>query len=252
MKLNESDIFTLAIAEKVLSQYKNNPFRKNIESFYNKIYYLYNDSINLYLNDLDEIITFKIGNAREIREEIFEKLKTAIKEFKTIECIYTTGYSGKTTKKILDPYHIINDKGEWYLLAYCHTDKFVKSFTISRFRKVELTKNEFDIRKDFDIKKYFENSFGIFETKNIYNVKLYFDKEYSRYIKEKVWHKSQKLKENKDGSIILEMKVNSLVEVRFWILSWGSSCKVMAPKRLRNEVEDEVKEMLKNYEDKKN
>lgn len=250
LTLNETDLHTLALIQQAVAQYKS-PIRKEIDNLFNKLYYLYGDRLNIQLRDIENVISFKIGSSRIVNDEIFEKLKTAVKEFITVDTSYISGHSGRLSRRLLDPYHIINDKGEWYLAAFCHKDNFIKLFSINRFRQVVLTKKEFEHHKDFDIKKYFENSFGIFESKNIYNVKIYFNEDTGRYIKEKVWHKSQRIKENRDGSIILAMKVNSLEEVRYWILTWGSSCKVLSPKKLRNEMTIEVNKMLKNYSDSK-
>lgn len=247
LKLNNKDIFALAVADKVLSQYGEIPFTKDIESLYRKLFYLYDGRMTQYTDDLDETISFRLGDSRQIDLKIFDELKNAIKEFKTVDSVYLSGRSGKLLKGFVDPYHIMNNRGEWYLVGYSHTNKLVKVFAVSRFKKVEIINKEFTIIQDFNKKKFFENSFNIFETKNIYKVKLHFHKEYAGYITEKTWHKSQKIKEKPDGSIICEMRINDLTEIKYWILSWGMGCTVIGPKKLRDEIEEEVREMLKNY-----
>lgn len=247
LNLNESDLYTLALMQKALKQYSI-PFKKDISSLYNKLYYLYNDRINIHLRDIDDVISFKIGNSRQIDVGIFNVLKTAVRDFISIDTVYTAGHSGKLSNRLLDPYQIINEKGEWYLVAYCHSDKDIKTFSVSRFKNAELTGNKFEIKEDFDVNIYFENSFGIFESDKIYSVKLFFDKSAARYIREKIWHRSQKIKENPDGSLEIILKVNSLQEVKFWILTWGRGCKVLAPKKLKNDLKQELVSALKNYE----
>lgn len=247
LSLNESDLYTLALMQKALAQI-NNPFGKEINSLYNKLYYLYNDRIGIHLRDIDDVISFRIRSSRNIDMKIFEDLKSAVKNYISIDSHYMAGYSGKLSHRMLDPYQIINEKGEWYLVAFCHTDKDIKTFSINRFRKIEITGNKFERKKDFNINNYFENSFGIFESDKIFTVKLYFDKDAARYVKEKIWHKSQKVKVNPDGSIILIMKVNSLIEMKFWALSWGKGCKVLAPKKLKENLKEELLKALDNYD----
>ncbi|MBP9095997.1 MAG: WYL domain-containing protein [Ignavibacteria bacterium] len=247
LSLNESDLYTLALMQKALKQYSL-PFKKDITGLYNKLYYLYNDRINIHLRDIDDVISFKIGNSRKIDVDIFNNLKSAVKDLVSVDAVYTAGHSGKLSHRRLDPYQIINEKGEWYLVAYCHSDRSIKTFSVSRFKSADLTDAKFDIKKDFDVNGYFENSFGIFESDKVYNVKLYFEDFAARYVREKIWHRSQKIRQNPDGSLVIEMKVNSLQEVKFWILTWGKGCKVLAPKKLKDDLKQELASALKNYE----
>lgn len=246
LSLNEKDLYTLALMQKALDQ-TSGPFKKDISGLYNKLYYLYSDRIGIHLSDIDDVISFRIRSSRNIDQKIFEDLKYSAKNYTSVNSYYLTGYTGKLSQRLLDPYQIINEKGEWYLVAYCHKDKDIRTFSISRFKKTETTINRFERKKNFNVNKYFENSFGIFESDKIFSVKLYFDKDAARYVKEKVWHSSQKLKEFPDGSIILTMKLNSLVEVKFWVLSWGKSCKALAPKKLKESLKEELMKALINY-----
>jgi hypothetical protein len=50
------------------------------------------------------------------------------------------------------------------------------------------------------------------------------------YIKEKIWHESQKIEQQNDGSIIFEPEVAGTEEIKFWIMSWGASVLVLEPK----------------------
>ncbi len=246
LSLNEKDLYTLALMQKALDQ-NSGPFRKDITGLYNKLYYLYSDRIGFHLSDIDDVISFRIRGSRNIDQKIFEDLKSSAKNYTSVNSFYLTGYTGKLSERLLDPYQIINEKGEWYLVAYCHKDKDIRTFSVSRFKKTEPTEIKFERKKNFNVNKYFENSFGIFESDEIYNVKLYFNKDAARYIKEKIWHRSQKLKENPDGSLIMIMKLNSLVEVKFWALSWGKSCKALAPKKLKESLKEELMNALDNY-----
>ena len=246
LNLNESDLYALALMQKALNHYTV-PFKKDITGLYNKLYYLYHDRINIHLRDIDDVISFKIGSSRNIDVEIFENLKKAVKDYISVDAVYTAGHSGKISHRLLDPYQIINERGEWYLVAYCHSEKDIKTFSISRFKKAVLTKDKFEIKKNFDVNIYFENSFGIFESDKIYSVKLYFDEQAARYIREKIWHRSQKIKENPDGSLVISMKVNSLEEVKFWIMTWGKGCTVITPKKLKDDIKNEFINALKNY-----
>jgi predicted DNA-binding transcriptional regulator YafY len=68
------------------------------------------------------------------------------------------------------------------------------------------------------------------------------------YIKEKIWHESQEIHPQDDGSILFEAEVAGTDEVKFWIMSWGSHALVLEPESLRNEMKAEAKRVIGNYE----
>jgi len=58
---------------------------------------------------------------------------------------------------------------------------------------------------------------------------------------------TQIITENEDGSIDLEITVNSLHEIAAWIVSRGEGVKVIEPIGLKNEVIKIAQSCLKNY-----
>ena len=60
------------------------------------------------------------------------------------------------------------------------------------------------------------------------------------YIKEKIWHESQKLETQEDCSVIFEAEVAGTDEIKFWIMSWRSHALVLEPESLRSEIKAEA------------
>ena len=71
-------------------------------------------------------------------------------------------------------------------------------------------------------------SFGVFQGEPV-NIKIWFSPDVAGYIKEKIWHESQKIEQQNDGSIIFEAEVAGTEEIKFWIMSWGASALVLEP-----------------------
>jgi len=78
-------------------------------------------------------------------------------------------------------------------------------------------------------------------------VKVWFDSDVAGYIKEKIWHESQKIEQRDDGSIIFEAEVAGTDEIKFWIMNWGSKAEVLEPESLRDEILRETEVMLERY-----
>lgn len=91
-----------------------------------------------------------------------------------------------------------------------------------------------------------QTSFGVFHGKP-QKVRIRFAAEVAGYIREKTWHKTQKIKLQNDGSIIFEARVAGTDEIKFWLMSWGSKAEVLSPANLRDEMLSEAEAMLQNY-----
>jgi predicted DNA-binding transcriptional regulator YafY len=247
IKIDSSDLLALAVTEKVLEQYKSSPYAKYFKKFYEKLSYLFDEKISIDARDLDRIMSFQIGPVRNVNENVMDKITIALRESRQIWIKYRTGHSGVVSGREIDTYHLRNHQGDWYIIAYCHKAKEIKIFAVSRILEIKLTNRHFDIPADFNIDNYFKYSFGIFESKEIYDVKLKIMNESARYIKERQWIKSQRIAELKDGSIILEFRVNNLTEIMKWVLAMGKDCKVIEPKELKKVIINQLKETLNNY-----
>jgi predicted DNA-binding transcriptional regulator YafY len=70
----------------------------------------------------------------------------------------------------------------------------------------------------------------------------------ARYIREKTWHPTQRLDNQPDGGVVLTLRVNHLLEVKRWALSWASDCEVLGPEELRRLVREELSLLLGRYQ----
>lgn len=248
LDVDASDFLAIAVTEKVLEQYKNSPYSKYFKSFYKKIANIYEGKLSVNIADIDKILSFYIGPVRYVSEEVMEITERGLRENIRCKMIYATGWSGTVSERQIDVYHMKNHYGDWYIIGHCHKANQVKVFAMSRIKEIKLTNQHFDVPDTFNVENYFADSFGIFESKKIYNVKMKIMNDSVRYIKEKKRHSSEKIIEQKDGSVILEYKVNDLTELFMWALSLGKDCEVMQPKELREQIINEINSTLKNYE----
>lgn len=70
------------------------------------------------------------------------------------------------------------------------------------------------------------------------------------FIRERVLSQGQwgTIAEEESESFIYEITVNGITEIKPWIRSFGSSCEVLEPQRLRKEFRQEWKELQAYYE----
>ena len=145
------------------------------------------------------------------------------------------------------PYHLGCLEQQWYLFAEDLERRQLRTFALPRMRKVRLTSKGFRRPADFSIAQVLSGSFGVHSAGKKQRIQIRFDPFSARLVAERKWHQSQRVREEADGSIILELQLGGLEEVERWILSWGKHARVLAPKELATRVRDEATAMAKLY-----
>jgi predicted DNA-binding transcriptional regulator YafY len=81
----------------------------------------------------------------------------------------------------------------------------------------------------------------------LYTVKVRISPDWARWVGEKIWHESQKVKRNGDGSLELAFRVAGLDEIKRWILSFGPEAAVLEPEKLREMIRKDLSKTLNEY-----
>ena len=116
--------------------------------------------------------------------------------------------------------------------------KAVRTFAIDRIAAVSLEKQTFTPRQEIGA-EVFANSLGV-NTGPAARVEIGFDARVAPYVKARVWHTSQEVRENGDGGIVLSMNVCHDWALRSWILSWGPFARVLTPGSLAADVRTDL------------
>lgn len=67
-------------------------------------------------------------------------------------------------------------------------------------------------------------------------MKIRFSPEVAGYFRGKIWHDSQKLKPQEDGTLIFEAVMAGTQEIKYGILGWGSQAEALEPESLKEEI----------------
>jgi proteasome accessory factor B len=244
MQITEGEIFALVVAEKALQQYRGTSFEKPLLSAIKKMEQALPDTISLNLSDIEHTISFRTRAEQILDLKIFDALAQATAHRKQIELTYRKAGSREPEKRLLDPYHLANINGEWYLFAYDHERRDIRTFVPARVQAVKLTGKTFERPQKFSLDKRLRGSFGVHSGEGEYKVVIRFSARVADYVREKKWHESQELRERKDGGVELSLKLSGLSEVERWILSWGGEAVVLQPKELVAAVKRSAEKIL--------
>ena len=248
LQISEGELFALLVAEKAMQQYRGTSFEKPLVSALKKMSESLPDTVSITFSEWDDSISFRTSAEPIQNLEVFDELARATAKRDQLRLTYRKP-GGKTGEhRVIDPYHLANVNGEWFLFGYCHLRKDIRTFVPARMLKIEKTGHTFKRSAAFSLQKQLRDSFGVHSGKGEHRVIVRFTEEVADYIREKKWHPSQRLRELKNGQVELQLTLSSLLEVRRWILSWGRNACVISPPELKNDILQEAKGITKAYQ----
>jgi proteasome accessory factor B len=244
LQLTEGELVALLVAEKALQQYRGTTFEKPLLSAIKKMEQSLPDTISVNLADVDQTISFRTRAEPILDLATFDTLAKATARHQQLEIVYRKAGQREGTRRVIDPYHLANINGEWFLFAYDHLRGDVRTFAPARILEIKRTGRDFQRSQKFSLEQRLRDSFGVQSGEGEYDVVLRFDAAAADYIREKKWHPSQELKELKDGAVELRLRLSSLDEVARWVLTWAGNAKVVRPRELIEKVRSAAQRLL--------
>lgn len=247
-QITEGELFALIVAEKALQQYRGTSFEKPLLSAIKKMEQGLPDTISLNLADVEQTISFRTTAEPILNLGVFDVLAKATAARRQLELVYRKPGQSAPERRVVDPYHFANINGEWFLFAFDHGRRDVRTFAPARISEVRETGKSFARPQKFSLEKRLRDSFGVHSAEGEFEVCLRFDASIADYIREKRWHASQKSVDMEDGGLELRMKLSSLVEVERWVLAWAGRAVVVSPPELAASVRAGARLLAERHE----
>src|SRR3954452_11629313 len=247
IEVSEGEITALLVAQKALAQYKGTPFERPLQSAFRKLTDGLKHRVSFSWHDLEDAISFRSAGASTSDLELFETVSKGVLRQVELELEYRKLESAGYEMRRVRPYHLGCLENQWYLFAEDLERRQLRTFALPRMRKVKLTTKGFRRPADFSIAQILSGSFGVYSSGKQQLIRVQFDPFGARLVAERRWHESQRVRESKDGSIILELELGGLQEIERWVLSWGKHATVLAPKELATRIGDEANAIAKLY-----
>lgn len=183
------------------------------------------------------------------KEALIDALMVGIEDRRIVNVTYQSLKATEPVTYDIYPYGMVYHRGSLYVIAYAPDHDQMRHYKVDRMVDAVAGNLPFNRDESFDLTTYMQNSFGVFKGDGDVEVVVRFNAQVARYVEESQFHESQKLKKQKDGSVIARFRLSTTEEIKWWILSFGSSATVLEPAELRKELADELEEMLRRYRD---
>ncbi len=171
-------------------------------------------------------------------------IQQALLECRRLDMRYYSMSRDEENRRQVDPYHLTVFDGGFYLVGYCHWRKTERIFAVERIRELRMLTTIFEVRPGFRAEEYLEQAWGIVQGE-IVPVKVIFSRSAAGYIRDRLWHPSQKFRELPDGRLEVRLRVADTLEVRRWILGYGPEAEVIEPAGLREALRAESESLAR-------
>lgn len=137
----------------------------------------------------------------------------------------------------LEPLTLSTYRQGLYLFARDVAEQKIKCFAVERFvRFSRLRRERFEYPEDYDPKSEVSSAFGI-TSGPAEEVVAVFTPMVAPYIRERQWHRTQRIEATVDGGVRLRLRVFLGPELKEWILGFGAEVKVESPPHLALQIQ---------------
>ncbi len=242
------EAMALFVAARALLEKEGFPYQQDLNTALDKISSVITQSDKEFFVRLEPRISLLIDHIKNYIpwEDAFSHINQAIINKQVLKINYYSFSSNKTGDRLVEPFHVIFKDRAWYLIAHCRKRDGIRLFRVDRIKEIKKLEENFKRDDDFDIKKFMHHSWQVAKG-DIVEVEVKFSPPISRLIKEGAWHSTQEIEELNEERILFRVTVEGTWEIKKWILGWGKHAEVLKPEALRQEIQEELKEMLATH-----
>lgn len=237
---------SVELARRYLGSAFETPLRKAIERLAGSL----PSELQVDLGDLAHHYTFQAGATAGADPALLAALFECVRERRPIEMLYLTASTGERKRRLIEPYQLLNVRGDWQVMAFDHLRQTMRQFAVSRIEEWTVLRGERFVRDpSFSVDTYLSTGFLAERGDTAEEIVVWFDAYQARYMRGRQFHPSQQIEEHADGSLTLRFQSGAMAEIRRWAMSFGRHAIVRAPASLIADLCAECEATLRAYED---
>ena len=253
LKTTAEDLVALILARNALGPLRGSPLEATLRNGFQRLQATMSEQVTIPWSDIDQAFSVKSVGLTKRDLMLFERLARAVLECREIRFEYRKLTSNKSEKRQVEPYHLAEIDGGWYVIGFDRDREARRTFAVQRMKGVQITRRTFNRPADFSLEDHFAGSFGVWAgnstSKETYEVKIRFSGFAARVIPERRWHPSQEIQslDEHGNSVELTMELTALEDVARWVMGFGSQAEAIAPPEFRDLVAEELKAAANQY-----
>jgi predicted DNA-binding transcriptional regulator YafY len=147
----------------------------------------------------------------------------------------------------VQPYRLALTNGGVYLVAWVDAYGEFRTFAVNRIERLSVSDETF--RRTRELPEHlFSQSLGVFSG-DPERIEIEFDAAVAPFVRGRVWHESQVVRELPDGRLNVVLHVSNDWALRSWLLGFGAGVRVIGPPELARTLRGELERALAGYRD---
>jgi len=171
----------------------------------------------------------------------------AIQNLYFLEFTHQKHWEDSSTQREVKPIAIKESQQRWYLVALDKKDETVKTFGLDRISNLKITDTKFK-PISYNVEKEFQHALGVETYAAAEKVVLEFSNKQGNYIKTFPLHESQRIIEETNDTVLLEIYIHTTNDIIMELLKYGRNVKVVAPKSLVATMKERIAQMINMYQ----
>jgi len=243
------ELMTLSLLRSQLDLLNGTPFLEEMQSVFRKVNSVLPPRLAAHMERIAQVSHPLLQGKRDYGKsaEPLRLIRHALLYQQTITISYRPAGKGEPVDYRVDPYTLLFQKGGIYLLGFARERQALRTFAIERICAVVPGSERFEIPEGFHAGQTLEGAFGIVAEAPM-EVEIRFSAAIAHAIRDRVWHASQRISEQPDGSLTLSFRAGGKLEILSWLLSYGAHAELLAPDGLRGELKRMVQETAQLYD----
>ena len=184
--------------------------------------------------------------ARRVDHGHFRTVAGALVGRRRLDLHYHGRVRDELTRRQVSPLRLTHYRDNWYLDAWDHGARALRSFSVDRIRRARATDAAAHEIPDAELDAHFASAYGIFAGRPRHTAVLRFSARSARWVADETWHPQQRGR-FEDGHYFLEIPYADSRELVGDILRHGPDVVVVSPPALREEVSRHLEAALGNY-----
>ena len=254
LKTSAEDLVSLILARNALDPLRGSALEATLRNGFQKLQATMSEQVTIPWSDLDQAFSVKSKGIPERDLFLFNRLAEAVLESREIRFEYKKLNSNQAEKRKLQPYHLAEVDGGWYVIGLDLDRGEKRTFAVQRMKGVHVTRQKFIRPRNFKLEDHFAGSFGVWAGNGpggkVYQVKIRFTGFAARIVSERRWHPSQDIQslDEQGDTIELTLELTALEDVARWVLGFGAQAEAIAPPEFREMVATELKDAANHYQ----
>jgi len=184
---------------------------------------------------------------RPVPDHLFQDVLGALVKRQRLHIHYHGRRKDEISERDVSPQRLTQYRNSWYLDAWCHAAKGLRSFALERVREQQVLEETAKDIEPQSLSAHFDQSYGIFSGPAKHTAELRFSPEMSRWVAEEQWHPDQRGSMDASGAWTLKIPFSDPRELVMDILRYGPCVEVIAPDFLRDSVAESARNTARIY-----